>query len=73
MTRGRDPLEDWPRFVDEARRRLEVGRDSYSDRSFSRAPVELVEEIEAELLDLACWGYVLWHRVRALRQATEAL
>lgn len=62
-----DPLSDWPAFVERAGRRLADGRRTYGDRSFSRAPRELVREIEEELLDVAAWSFILWTRVRALR------
>ena len=65
---GLDPLEDWPRFVEQAGRRLEAGRHAYGDRSFHRPPAELVGEVEAELLDVAAWAFILWKRVRALRE-----
>jgi hypothetical protein len=54
--------------VAEVRARLEAGRATYGDRSFERSPSELLRELEQEALDLAGWGFVLWHRVRALRE-----
>ena len=62
-----DPLADWPAFVDRAGRRLAAGRRTYGDRSFARPPRELVREVEEDLLDVAAWAYILWYRVRALR------
>lgn len=64
----RDPLSAWPDFVEQARGRLQAGREVYQDRSFARPPAELVGELQAEALDLACWGYVLWVRLEELRR-----
>lgn len=67
----RDPLDEMDAFFAQVRSRMEAGRKTYGDRSFGlQAPV-LVGELEAEALDLAGWGYVLWHRLRRLREATE--
>lgn len=62
-----DPLADWPAFVEHAGRRLQAGRRTYRDRSFSRPLQELVGEVEEELLDVAGWAYILWRRVHTLR------
>lgn len=67
-----DPLADWPAFVERAGRRLAAGRATYGDRSFARPPRELVREIEEELLDVAAWAFILWHRIRALRAGVDA-
>jgi len=55
-----DPLDAWPAFAESVRKRLDAGRVSYGDRSFSRDPAELVEELRQEALDLAGWGFVLY-------------
>lgn len=68
-----DPLDDWPAFVAEVSARLETGRAAYGDRSFAADPSALVAELEQEALDLAGWGYVLWCRLRVMREVAVAL
>ena len=65
--------EDFPRFVEEIRKRLWVGADSYGDGSFSKDPVELLNEIENELLDVAGWGFITFCRIRELKKKLEAV
>lgn len=67
-----DTLDRYEEFTRETRRRLELGRETYGDRSFSADPCVLLSELAQEALDLAGWGYVLWHRVEALRAALAA-
>ena len=67
-----DPLLGWGSFARAVRARLERGRAEYEDRSFSRDPVELLEELQQEALDLAGWGSVLWHRLEQMRAALGA-
>lgn len=67
-----DPLASWPAFAAEVRARLEQGRADYGDRSFSADPDELLRELQQEALDLAGWGYVLFRRIEAMREALEA-
>ena len=62
-----DPPAQWPAFMSEVRARLEKGRDEYQDRGFNRPPAELLGELHEEALDLAGWGFVLWHRIETLR------
>lgn len=66
-----DPLDAFDEFTRAVRSRLEAGRVAYGDRSFSRPPVELVEELRQEALDLAGWGFVLFVRLRALEEAAR--
>lgn len=70
MTR---PLDRFPEFAEHVLARLRTGEHEYHDRSFSCAPPELIGELEQEALDLAGWGFVLWCRLRRLRQAAERL
>ena len=51
---------------------LKAGAVAYQDRSFGRDPDELLEELQAEALDLAGWGFVLWCRIEAMRGALRA-
>ena len=53
----------------EVRTRLLAGRRAYGDRSFSKDPRELLEEVEQELLDVCGWSYVLYRRVAEMRDA----
>jgi len=64
-----DPLSSWPVFVAEASSRLEAGRLDYGDRSFTLPPAELAREVEEELLDVAAWAFILWTRIRTIREA----
>lgn len=66
-----DPLDRWPLFVRAVRSRLEAGRAEYGDRSFERPPTELLAELQEEALDLAGWGFVLWHRLSEMRDRLD--
>jgi len=67
-----DPLAAWPAFVEATSARLEAGRRDYGDRSFSLPADELAREVEEELFDVAAWSFILWTRVRAIREATTS-
>lgn len=60
-------------FAGEVGARLEQGAREYGDQSFSKEPRELVREVEEELLDVAGWAFILWTRIRALREGVEGL
>ena len=45
--------------------RLRQGASTYGDRSFQRA---LAGEVEQDLLDVCAWSFILWCRVRAVRE-----
>jgi hypothetical protein len=68
-TAAPDPLDGFPAFVGAVKARLDAGRVAYGDASFSRGPAELVGELQAEALDLAGWGFVLWCRLERMRAA----
>lgn len=63
-----DPFDRWPAFIERIHARLEVGRRAYGDASFERPADELLDEIEAELLDVCGWSFVLYERIERLRQ-----
>ena len=67
-----DPLDGFEAFSREVRSRLDAGRREYGDRSFAAHPDALLVELGQEALDLAGWGYVLWHRIQAARAALAA-
>lgn len=68
-----DVLDAWPFYSRAARRRMVAGRVEYGDRSFSRHPTELLDELAEEALDMGGWGYVLWHRIQQAREAAERI
>lgn len=43
--------------------KLDQGAKDYGERSFERSERELLEELQAEALDLAGWGYILWEKL----------
>jgi hypothetical protein len=54
-------------------RRLEAGAKVYGNRSFSRAPAELIREIRDECRDVAAYAFILDCRLAALESAAESL
>jgi hypothetical protein len=66
-------VNDYARFADLVAERLAKGEKEYGDKSFSRDPVELIDELQAECLDLAGWGFVLHTRLEAVKAAAEKL
>lgn len=66
------PLMEWPTFVSGLAEWREARGRQYRSRSFSRRPVEQVDEIAEELLDVVGWAFILWARVREIRERVEA-
>jgi hypothetical protein len=58
---------DGREFLDRVRARLEVGQREYADRSYRRPPLELLEEIQEELEDVAAWSSILWEVLERVR------
>lgn len=61
---------DLDRFVHHLRARLEIGARVYGNTSFRRPEVELIDEVQAELEDVAGWG-LLRVRMERLRARIE--
>ena len=59
-------------FTEMVAARLEQGRRAYGDRSFGRDPAELAGEVEEEILDIVGWSFILWCRIRRLRERLDA-
>ena len=57
------------RFIADVKTRLDRGRVTYGDRSFSREPAVLVEEIRDELRDVSGWAFILDCRLAAVAEA----
>jgi hypothetical protein len=49
--------------------RMHAGQRQYGDRSWSRSPDALLDEIQQELEDVAGWSIVLWSRLQSARLA----
>ena len=62
---------DLSRFVARLRARLETGAATYGNTSFTRPAVELIDEIQQEVEDIAGWGLLLWIRLDRLRSRVE--
>lgn len=66
------PDHEFMLFVERLRARLMKGTATYENRSFSKAPDVLLEELKQEALDLAGWGFILFCRLEAMTMALEA-
>ena len=65
---ARDPRAvDFVRFVDAVVARLEKGEREYGGRSFDLASPRLLDEVLEELEDVAGWAFILWCRLRRVR------
>lgn len=60
-------------FTSALNEKMEKGFKEYGDRSFSRPPIELLDEIEQEAMDIVGWGYILWCRLEELKKECEKL
>ncbi len=54
-------------FIERVQKRMDKGAQEYGDRSFARAPEELVQELQEEVEDIAGWGYILWNRLENIK------
>lgn len=59
-------------FFAELDAKLDAGARQYGERSFERPAPELIAELQAEALDIAGWGWILWDRLERLKVAAEA-
>ena len=66
-------LEYFSRFCLDLNAKLQKGFKDYGDVSFSRAPEQLIQEIQAECLDIAGWGLVLWARLEKMLEVVRTL
>ena len=67
-------MTNLPDFVAAIEARLELGAREYQDRpAASRPPLELLDEIGQELIDVAGWSFLLWRRVEGLRERLGAV
>lgn len=64
-------MEKFEDFAGLVQARLSAGAKEYGDRSFSRQPLELMDEIQEELLDICGWSFVLFTRLQKVRDALQ--
>ncbi len=62
-------VTDFMNYCDAVQARLEKGAITYGDRSFSETPALLLDELQQESLDLAGWGFILWEKIEAMKEA----
>lgn len=59
-------------FLQQLELKVERGAIEYGDKSFDLPANRTISELQAELLDICGWGFILWVRMERLRQALEA-
>ena len=64
---------EWRDYATAVESRLAQGERDYGDKSFSRDPAELIDEIRCELRDVAGWAFVLDQRLAKVAAALDAL
>ena len=67
------PYPGYEKFFYDAKGRMDRGRVDYGDQSFSAHPLELVQEIKAELLDIPNWSFILYKRLDRLERMIAAV
>lgn len=64
--------QHFPEFLRKLEAKLDAGERAYGEASFHRDPADLIGELQAEALDLAGWGFVLFVRLEKARAAIAA-
>lgn len=64
-------LHVWPEFSDKLRTKLAKGYAYYGDKSFKGSPLNTIDEIEEELIDICGWSIMLYYKLKVLREALE--
>jgi len=59
---------EFNKFTETVEKRMEKGHIEYGDGSFSRDPLELMNEIQEEIEDISGWSFVLWCRLNDLKK-----
>ncbi len=60
--------EQWPVYAEAVLEKLAKGAVEYGDRSLDADSGKLLNEIEAELLDVNGWSFLLWTRIQRLKK-----
>ena len=64
---------DWERFAAKVHARLVQGERIYGDASLEKCNLNLVDEIQQELEDIAGWGVLLWIRLERIKTLAKQL
>ncbi len=65
--------EQWPIYAEAVLAKLDKGAADYGDASLDADSGKLLDEIEAELLDVNGWSFLLWSRIQSLRVKLKAI
>lgn len=66
-------IDQWVKFTDCVRIRIENGKKVYGDSSFDRPLESLVEEIRQEIEDVCGWAFIMWSRLNELERSMQTL
>lgn len=61
----------WSRFFSKVRARLKAGASEYGETSHDRHTLDLIDEVQQELEDVAGWSAILWERLEKLRAKAQ--
>lgn len=64
---------DWERFAAKVHARLVQGERVFDNKSLDKANIDLVDEIQQELEDIAGWGVLLWIRLERIKTLAKQL
>ena len=64
---------DWERFAAKVHARLVQGERVFDNRSLDKPHLDLMEEIQQELEDIAGWGVLLWIRLERVKTLAKQL
>ena len=64
---------DWERFASKVHARLVEGERVFDNRSLDKPHLDLIEEIQQELEDIAGWGVLLWIRLERVKTLAKQL
>ena len=64
---------DWERFASKVHARLVQGERVFDNRSLDKPHLDLIEEIQQELEDIAGWGVLLWIRLERVKTLAKQL
>jgi len=60
-------VEHFPPFIKILTERLKQGHIDYGNKSFSRDPLALIEEVQEELLDIVGWSFITYVRIAKIK------